>query len=273
MWRGNRGGTTLTHSLYLEHTVLSLTITVTIMEMVVLNILFIACVSTGCGKHVYVQYKYGWHDAQKHCRDHYIDLFPITTFREERKLKNTAGEVNGKFWIGLYRRGRQWKWIGGENATYTPWDINEPDDYPTQNYASACWNDCNWKGWHNYPSAKKMPFFCFNLIVMEYKLTWEKALRRCRKTGTTLTSLNSETQNLLALSKIQQDNITKPVWIGLRYLADRWLWVNGEPLVYQAWSQGDKDHQCPIWKRCGALTKEGLWVSLDCQDKLHFICY
>nr|XP_046234459.1 dromaiocalcin-1-like [Scatophagus argus] len=119
-----------------------------------------------------------------------------------------------------------------------------------------------------------MPFFCFNLIVVEHKMTWEEAVMHCRQTHTTLTSLASETEHLLALNKIRHDHITKRVWIGLRYLEDRWLWVDGNPLEYWAWPQGgDQDHQCPMQKRCGALTKEGVWEAWDCQDKLNFICY
>ncbi|XP_070684537.1 dromaiocalcin-1-like [Pempheris klunzingeri] len=105
-------------------------------------------------------------------------------------------------------------------------------------------------------------------------MTWEDAQWYCRDKHTTLTSLVSETENLLALRKIRQDIITERVWIGLRYLSDRWLWVDKHPLVYQAWPQGgDQDHQCPAWKRCGALTKGGLWENRDCQERLHFICY
>uniref|UniRef100_A0A3Q3E8J8 C-type lectin domain-containing protein n=1 Tax=Labrus bergylta TaxID=56723 RepID=A0A3Q3E8J8_9LABR len=103
--------------------------------------------------------------------------------------------------------------------------------------------------------------------------TWEEALEHCRETHTDLTSLNSETEQRLALSEIQHDHITERVWIGLRFFGDRWLWVNGDPLVYEAWPEGDQEHQCPLRKRCGALTKEGHWENWDCVEKLHFICY
>ena len=119
-----------------------------------------------------------------------------------------------------------------------------------------------------------MPFFCFNLIVVENEKTWEEAMEHCRQRYRHLTSLVSETENLLALREIQPKNITERVWIGLRYLGDRWLWVNRDPLKYEAWPKGgDQDHQCPMWNRCGALTKQGLWENLDCQKKLNFICY
>lgn len=261
--------------------VLTLTITFTTMEIVVFKMLFIVSyslvtVSLQFGKHVYVRHhQHGWYGAQKHCRDHFIDLSPISTGRVERKLKNaTTGQVEGEFWIGLYKDGTQWKWSGGGNATYTQWDDDEPDDNTFEVAGGVCWHHCTqWTRWHNVGPSMHLPFFCFNLIVMKHKKTWYQALQHCRQAHTTLTSLSSETEHLLALSEIQHDHITERVWIGLRFLGDRWLWVDGDPLVYQAWPQGDEDHQCPIWKRCGALTKEGLWESWDCQDELHFICY
>ncbi|XP_029293721.1 snaclec 5-like [Cottoperca gobio] len=112
-----------------------------------------------------------------------------------------------------------------------------------------------------------------NKITVEEKKSWEGALEYCRENYTDLTSLLTETELLLATEGIQKDHISDRVWIGLRYLGDRWLWVNGEPLEYKAWPQGgDQDHQCPIRKRCGALTKEGVWENWDCWDKLNFIC-
>ncbi len=245
------------------------------MEIVVLEMLFIGSVSAQYGKHVYVSEASTWLSAQQHCREHYTDLSPITSRWEEEKLKNaTFGKVR-KFWIGLYRNATNfsWSWSGGGPASYMPWDENEPDSIRNQIFTSVCWNGCYWNGWHNDPLDRYRPFFCFNLILMESKSSWEHAMWHCNQKHTTLTSLASETEHLLALRKIQHDHITERVWIGLRYLDDSWLWVDGDPLVYDAWRRGDQDRKCPIWKRCGALTKEGLWENWDCQDQLNFICY
>lgn len=243
------------------------------MESVVLKILFIASASAQFGKHVYVEREYEWPEAQKYCRDNYTDLSPLTSHWEEMRLKTaTAGKVQ-KFWIGLYRHGTDWKWSGGGNATYTRWDEDEPDDELDQIYGSACWDGCSWKGWHN-SGLRQFHFFCINLIVMETKRTWLQAMWQCKKTHTALVSLASETEHLLAVREIQQDDVNERVWIGLRFLQDRWLWVNNDPLVYQAWpEEGDQDHLCPLWKRCGALTKEGRWENWDCDARLNFICY
>ncbi|XP_029286597.1 dromaiocalcin-1-like [Cottoperca gobio] len=123
-------------------------------------------------------------------------------------------------------------------------------------------------------SSFKLQFFCFNLIVPQFKKTWEQAMLYCRHKHNELTSLTSETEHLLALSEIKHSNITERVWIGLCFLGDRWLWVNGDTLEYKAWPiSGDQDHECPMQKRCGALSKEGVWENWECWDELNFICY
>uniref|UniRef100_A0A3Q3SIR0 C-type lectin domain-containing protein n=1 Tax=Mastacembelus armatus TaxID=205130 RepID=A0A3Q3SIR0_9TELE len=114
----------------------------------------------------------------------------------------------------------------------------------------------NADGWHPlYVECNIywMYFVCLNLIMVDVKKSWEEALQHCRQTHTDLTSLLSDTERLLALSEVQQAQITDPVWIGLRYLSDHWLWVNADPLLYEARPQGDQDHQCPVEKHCGAL--------------------
>uniref|UniRef100_A0A8C8DPS0 C-type lectin domain-containing protein n=1 Tax=Oryzias sinensis TaxID=183150 RepID=A0A8C8DPS0_9TELE len=121
---------------------------------------------------------------------------------------------------------------------------------------------------------KLQGFFCLNLIVVQEEKTWEEALEHCRENHGDLTSLLSETENRLAQREIQNSTITQRVWVGLRFLGDTWKWVNGDPLEFQAWNQtGDPEQQSPVWRRCGALTKQGEWENRDCQEKLNFICF
>jgi hypothetical protein len=89
-----------------------------------------------------------------------------------------------------------------------------------------------------------------------------------------LTSLVSETDLLLAQRESREaQTTTAHLWTGLRYLANCWLWVNGNPLEYEAWPQGGQ-HQCPAWNlHCGAMVTEGAWETRDCQESLNFICY
>ncbi|KAK1885635.1 Versican core protein [Dissostichus eleginoides] len=243
------------------------------MEIFFIQMLFIVCVSEQIGKHVYPTIRATWPEAQQYCRDHHTDLTPITTPWEEESLKNASiGKLSGYFFVGLYKNGRTWMWSGGGKATYLPWAGGQLYNFVLETVAVVCLPSCT-NGWHNAYPIQSSHFLCFNLIVSEYKATWEQSMLHCKQNHTALTSLTSETEHLLTLREIKHDNITERVWIGLRYLGDHWLWVNGDPLQYEAWPQGDQDHQCPIYKRCGALTKGGLWENWDCKEKLNFICY
>ncbi|XP_072239980.1 secretory phospholipase A2 receptor-like [Leuresthes tenuis] len=236
------------------------------MEKFVLRLLIITSACSLSQKHVIVNQKHIWYNAKIHCREKYTDLSPITSEVEERVFKESVGEDQSG-WIGLYwdPKNRNWTWSGGDNVTYQNWVNGPPVVTSNARWAS--------NGWHVEDGESKHKFFCLNLIVVQEEKTWEEALEHCRESHSDLTSLLSKTENLLAQTEIQPTNVTERVWIGLRFLEDNWLWVNGDPLEYKAWPrEGDQDHQCPMWRRCGALTKDGVWENIDCQEKLHFFC-
>ncbi|KAK2919119.1 snaclec 5-like [Channa argus] len=160
-------------------------------------------------------------------------------------------------------------WSGGENVTYLNWDKGQPDNRDGVENAAQIWGNGKWNDCDEYST---MPFYCISVPNVEGKMSWEEALEHCRGTDRDLPSLLSEIQHLDAQEVIQLEDITDLVWIGLRFLNDRWLWMNGDSLVYEAWAQGDQDHLCPTQKRCGALSKTGLWKNWDCQDVLNFLC-
>ncbi|CAI5679880.1 unnamed protein product [Oreochromis niloticus] len=99
-------------------------------------------------------------------------------------------------------------------------------------------------------------------------------MRHCRQSKSSLISLLSASVTTLAQMSLYQ-NTTERVWIGLRYLGDRWLWLYRKGFkmcttVYDARPHGDKDYQCPLWNRCGA--KGGQWENQKCEERLNFIC-
>uniref|UniRef100_A0A668A6A1 C-type lectin domain-containing protein n=1 Tax=Myripristis murdjan TaxID=586833 RepID=A0A668A6A1_9TELE len=243
------------------------------MEKMIFVMLFITSVSWVIGKHVFVPQRKNWTDAQSYCREHYTDLSPINSERDTDRLRKASAGQRFEGWIGLNREPKNvtgWKWSGGGYVTYQNWAPGEPNNNQNMEYTVI-----TMKGtWYDSKPYGANFFFCFNLIVVKEKKTWEDALEHCREDDTELTSLISETDLLLAQREIWKAQTTDHVWIGLRYLADSWLWVNGDPLEYEAWpQQGDQDQRCPNWGHtCGALTKEGLWRSRDCREKLHFIC-
>uniref|UniRef100_A0A3P9PZL0 C-type lectin domain-containing protein n=1 Tax=Poecilia reticulata TaxID=8081 RepID=A0A3P9PZL0_POERE len=107
-------------------------------------------------------------------------------------------------------------------------------------------NTCCCKEWKWKSGDDTCNFFCVNMVPVAEEKTWEDALDHCREKNTDLLSLLSFTESQMAQGEIQSSAYTEPVWIGLRYLGNSWMWVNGDPMPYEAWPEGDQDHMCPI---------------------------
>ncbi|KAL7404942.1 hypothetical protein ABVT39_021401 [Epinephelus coioides] len=244
------------------------------METTIFLLFLCTAVEGEIGTHIFVPIRMPWLDAQTYCRKNYTDLSFADSQSDQDRLVAAAGVNITDGWIGLHRDPsniNSWKWSGGGYVTYNNWGGGQPDNANDNEPVGHIMSDGRW---NDIRETKHKPFYCISIKAVEVRMTWEDALEHCRESHTYLTSLLSENECLLAQREIQKAHITKWVWIGLRYLEDRWFWVNNNPLVYQAWSKdGAQDRQCPKQRRCGALTKDGLWENLDCQDKLNFICH
>lgn len=71
-----------------------------------------------------------------------------------------------------------------------------------------------------------------------------------------LASLASETEMLLVQKEMREAPTTELVRTGLRYLGDRWLWLDGQPLKYEAWREGGGPRRLAVDLRSGALGSE-----------------
>lgn len=240
------------------------------MERVIFLIFLCAASEGDIGKHIFVNQDLPWYGALTYCRLHHTDLSYISRQSDQDKL--AAADQSKTGWMGLHRdpyNKTAWKWSAGGYITYTNWDDQQPSQSLQENTVFFSTNG----KWHDAAETSTIGFYCISVSVVADAKTWEEAMRHCNSSQTKLISLHSENDRLTAQKVIQKADITERVWIGLRFLVDRWLWVNGEPLDYQAWPQGgDQDHQCPVWRRCGALTKWGLWENRDCSERLNFIC-
>uniref|UniRef100_A0A3Q3EIS2 C-type lectin domain-containing protein n=1 Tax=Labrus bergylta TaxID=56723 RepID=A0A3Q3EIS2_9LABR len=80
-----------------------------------------------------------------------------------------------------------------------------------------------------------------------------------------LPHMHAEHNNRYAKDLIQKAQ-TQEVWIGLRFLAGNWLWVNGFPLEEQLLV-------CPKPKmNCGTMSKTGSRLFRDCSERRNFLC-
>lgn len=241
------------------------------METVALTVAaFFLSASPAFGENIYEAAPMTWPSAQEYCREHYVDLSPISSRAKGRYL--LAGKIQGELWTGLHREGNQWKWSGGGNATTIPWAPGR-SHLTSEDCGSACWGQCaGATGLRTERCDRPMPFLCYNLVVPQVRKTWEGAFQFCRQNHTGLARLPTENERLLALSKVQQGT-SERVWVGLRFLGHQWMWLSGHSVNSRALNQGDGERRCPVLKRCGTLTRGDLLESWDCTDQLRFLCY
>lgn len=223
-----------------------------------------------CGWDRYVKKKMKWSEARDYCTQRHSDLSSISNQEEDDDLRSKMlKKGESEIWIGLYKDDNDtWKWSGGEAASYFNWSKEEDSEDKRCVLLDK-------KGWQRKKCRDEFHFACFNskLVLVKEKKTWEEAMEHCHNQRGDLVSLTSASAVARTLKTIN-DAHTDHVWTGLRYLADNWLWVNGDKVKYQAWSTGEAP-KCPAWTHhCGVLSLTGKHLeSWDCADKLNFLCF
>ncbi|XP_051263596.1 macrophage mannose receptor 1-like [Dicentrarchus labrax] len=214
-----------------------------------------------------------WYNASLYCQNNSSELATITEINRDGIKKYG--------WIGLYRDpGEDWRWIGDVPSDYRNWAPGEPSNADCASF------DTLTEKWQSNVCSEKLNPLCSidNLVVVNMNKTWEDALSYCQQMETPCASSSgscSNRYNLVSLEylsdfsyvkeRIYRLATTDEVWTGLRFLAGKWLWVDGERLV---------DHgmlpDCPsLDKHCGTLSKYDTsnWIIRDCSERRNFICY
>ncbi|XP_065150147.1 lymphocyte antigen 75-like [Paramisgurnus dabryanus] len=220
-------------------------------------------------KHFYVNKGLYWQDAQKYCREHHDDLSTASSQEAQQLASNP--DVSDKLWVGLNTlNSTEWIWSGGEKEAFDYWDVGEPNT----NYEHCTAILKSSSKLINVVCNRNYSFFCmerFGLILVQDSKTWEEALDYCRQNYIDLVSIDSSRIMAEAINNTMTSQ-TANVWIGLRFLAGHWFWVNGGNFKYKAWSEGEL--QCPSKNlQCAALDKENnVWKPKDCNERLNFFC-
>ncbi|CAI5638578.1 unnamed protein product [Oreochromis niloticus] len=226
------------------------------MDQIFTFILLLLNLSGTFNKYVYIDKKLDWRRAQSYCQQNYTDLAPVSNDNDANKLQQLSSNVKEYIWIGLVRNSShrdEWLWSGGGVASTFFWKPGQPDDYKGNEDGGSVLN----KMWNDVSLWYKITFFCYGAVVVKEKKTWEEALEYCREHHDDLASVASETEMLLIQKELNKHNTTQNVWIGLRFLAGDWLWVDGQEMDYEAWGEEGKP-SCPQPKiKCGAFQVTG----------------
>ena len=213
-----------------------------------------------------------WVDARDACCSsrhlQHTDLAIVKNTQDANRVSSKCDEFNypkgGSCWVGLSMEYSGGTKVGsGSNPTCALTELPMP-------VANNC--------------SELHPFICQfdNLILVKEKKTWDEALDHCRDliVGGSISlklrfhrdpmfdilSLNTQSEFEYAQGIASAAQMGE-AWVGLRWLAGRWLWLDGHP------DDGVALPVCPAKEMdCGTLSGDGRGVR-DCSERRNFFCY
>ncbi|CAL8316561.1 unnamed protein product [Gadus morhua 'NCC'] len=230
-----------------------------------------------------------WEEALDHCRALEPDASDLLSFHDEEELSHVQGEMTRvlteEVWIGLRWLAGRWLWMD-RNAGGV---ITLPECPADGNHCGTL----SGGGQQARNCVEKRRFVTIsngragsdsvigralggvgitcNLVFVEEKKTWEEALDHCRALGRDkskrmdLLSFHDE-EELSYTREMMTWAQTEEVWIGLRWLAGRWLWMdrNAGGVITLP--------ECPAnGNHCGTLSGGGQQPR-NCLEKRRFFC-
>ncbi|XP_056452997.1 uncharacterized protein LOC130387769 [Gadus chalcogrammus] len=206
-----------------------------------------------------------WWPANRYCKSHYGGNSTLANARNDLDLpyfSEICGGSDVRCWVGL----RYW----GINGVWR-WENGQRNSLPFQ--LLYHWYDNGCGGIHqgrliDRHCSNTFWFLCEHNLVLEEEKTWEEALDHCR-------ALEPDASDLLSfhdeeeLSHVQEEMTraqTEEVWVGLRWLAGRWLWMdrNAGGVITLP--------ECPAnGNHCGTLSGGGMQAR-NCLEKRRFFC-
>ncbi|MEQ2281219.1 hypothetical protein AMECASPLE_028091, partial [Ameca splendens] len=115
-----------------------------------------------------------WTEAQRFCRENYIDLASIRNQAENNDVRTLLGGI--EVWIGLYR---EKLWSDNSTSLFQHWVTGQPDNNFAQCVA-ASFNDMG--KWSDEPCTQSLPFICYKPILPN-----AEGFRASEQNGTSIT--------------------------------------------------------------------------------------
>ncbi|XP_073803000.1 secretory phospholipase A2 receptor-like [Danio rerio] len=211
-----------------------------------------------------------WSDAQLYCRENHTDLVSIRNEEENTLVKNNGTQSNTAFWIGLLNDNVNWR-DGGPSA-YRNWFQEFEQSRPNafMRLTDGRWTraDIN----NNYPLCYKS-----FIHVSPAEMSWEDAMNYCSSQFSGALCLESENDQTETQRELNRNNISAPVWVGLRQsrLFGFWMWING--LQVRNWTnwKGGKAPEAALSQHCAAMEKVNGRYTLtdkDCRSTFRVVC-
>lgn len=126
------------------------------------------------------------------------------------------------------------------------------------------------------PPKEAVSFRGHHYLLIEEKVTWDEAKKRCEELGGHLVTIKDKGEQEFVFRLLQSNKNQKDCWIGLsdHEKEGSWKWVTGEIVNFTNWASGepnngdDQEH----WAGLSLKTK-GAWNDANQKEyKLSFIC-
>ncbi|KAI2645582.1 Secretory phospholipase A2 receptor [Labeo rohita] len=212
-------------------------------------------------------------DALRACKDNHTDL--VTIYDKEWNTEQAKLLVNGSNNCSLIGA-NGCTWSDGEPVTF----INLSRIFTEEKCCGALTTGGKWECVN---CTSRMYFMCYKkkerfIHVSPVYATWEQALDHCDKKFAGLLRFESEDDQTETERELKRQNISGPVWVGLRQsrLFGFWIWSNGLYVGnWIKWKGGSPpEHQ--MSQHCGALEKrvnDTFELSdKDCRSEFRFLC-
>ncbi|XP_068453816.1 putative C-type lectin domain family 20 member A [Clinocottus analis] len=183
-------------------------------------------------------------EAQRHCRENYMDLATIRDPQDLETLKATLSSSKmaasvSRVWIGLHMD--SWKWSLTNSSFYKPgemefrwWRSGEPNNYGREQHCVNIYSNGAWYDDRCYEPFKPV---CFDVkgpnetfIFINTSMSWTDAQSYCREHHTDLAIVRNLEENLKVLKLVPT---SEPSWIGL--FRDGWKWSDGSDSSFRNW--------------------------------------
>ncbi|KAI4905502.1 hypothetical protein NFI96_014286 [Prochilodus magdalenae] len=224
-----------------------------------------------------------WAEAQRYCREHYVDLASIDNSEGTRAIKNIRGIKNSRStWIGLYDDLNSWRWsldddkfYKGNERNFRNWYIQKPENWGGD---SQCVYFSSYEAsWWTTSCSSTRRFFCYDgranastrYVFIDQYMNWTEAQSYCREYYTDLASVRNNTENQ-KLRSLTSDSYYS-AWIGL-YRTRSWSDQSNSSFSY--WKAGQPDNAgqreyCTVV----SFNHSGKWTDENCNHILPFLCY